>query len=131
MPARILVVEDHRDSREILRIQFEHLGYEVIEAKNGEEAIEKALAENPDLIVMDLGLPGIDGIEATVVLKQNPKTFQIPIIAHSAWREGQYKDKALRAGMVEFLPKPTSPAVFREVLQKILHSQQVKAAVNR
>lgn len=131
MLARILVVEDHGDSREILRIQFEHLDYEVIEAKNGEEAIEKTLAENPDLIVMDLGLPGIDGIEATVVLKQNPRTSEIPIIAHSAWGEGQYKDKALKAGMAEFLPKPASPAVFREVLQKILHGRQVKAAIKR
>lgn len=120
MPAKILIVEDHDDSREILRIQIEHLGYEVIEARSGEEAIEKALAENPDLIIMDLGLPGMDGIEATVVLKQNPKTSQIPVIAHSAWKEK--RNKALEAGMVEFLPKPTSLAVFREVVQRILGS---------
>lgn len=131
MLAKILVVEDHRDSREILRIQIEHLGYEVIEAKSGEEAIERTLAESPDLIIMDLGLPGINGIEATVVLKQNSKTSQIPIIAHSAWREENRQAEALKAGMVKFLPKPTSPVVFREVLQKILHTQQVKPAINR
>ncbi len=120
MGAKILIVEDHPDSREILRIQIEHLGYEVIEAKSGEEAIEKALAQNPDLIIMDLGLPGINGIEATIVLKQNPKTSQISIIAHSAWREENRVAEALKAGMVEFLPKPTPPKVFAEVLQRHL-----------
>jgi len=58
MPAKILVVEDHTDSREILRIQIEYLGYKVIEALRGEEALEKALVEDPDLIIMDIMLPG-------------------------------------------------------------------------
>ncbi len=120
MLAKILIVEDHPDSREILRIQIERLGYEVIEARSGEEAIEKALAQNPDLIIMDLRLPGINGIEATVVLKQSSNTSHIPVIAHSASREENCQAEALKAGMVEFLPKPTPPGVFREVLQRHL-----------
>ncbi len=122
MGAKILIVEDHDDSREILRIQIERLGYEVIEARNGAEAIEKALAQNPDLIIMDLRLPGINGIEATVVLKQSSNTSHIPVIAHSASREENCKAEALKAGMVEFLPKPTPPGIFREVVQRILGS---------
>lgn len=120
MPVKILIVEDHADSRELLRIQIEYLGYEIIEAQSGKECIERALFEGPDLIIMDLGLPGMNGIEATIALKQISKTSQIPIIAHTAWKQEQYKDEALRAGMVEFLCKPTSPKVFREVLQRIL-----------
>ena len=120
MLVQVMIVEDHPDSREILRIQIEYLGYKVIEALSGEEALEKALVENPDLIIMDIMLPGMNGIEATIALKQNPKTSRIPVIGHSAWQEN--KDKALAAGMVEFLPKPTTPRVFGEVLKKILGS---------
>lgn len=120
MLAKILIVEDHPDSRDLLRIQIEYLGYKVIEALSGEEAPEKALVESPDLIIMDIMLPGMNGIEATIALKQNPKTSRIPVIGHSAWQEN--KDKALAAGMVEFLPKPTPPGVFREVVQRILGS---------
>ena len=120
MLVQVMIVEDHPDSREILRIQIERLGYEVIEALSGEEALEKALVENPDLIIMDIMLPGMNGIEAAIALKQNPKTSRIPVIGHSAWQEN--KDKALAAGMVEFLPKPTPPGVFREVVQRILGS---------
>lgn len=120
MPAKVLIVEDHQDFREILRIQIEYLGYKVIEALSGEEALEKALVENPDLIIMDIMLPGMNGIEATIALKQNPKTSRIPVIGHSAWQEN--KNKALAAGMVEFLPKPTTPRVFGEVLESILGS---------
>ncbi len=121
MPVRVMIVEDHPDSREILRIQIEYLGYKVIEALSGEEALEKALVENPDLIIMDIMLPGMNGIEATIALKQNSKTSRIPVIGHSAWQEN--KNKALAAGMVEFLPKPTLPGVFREVVQRILGSR--------
>ena len=120
MPVQVMIVEDHPDSREILRIQIEYLGYKVIEALSGEEALEKALVENPDLIIMDIMLPGMNGIEAAIALKQNSKTSRIPVIGHSAWQEN--KDKALAAGMVEFLPKPTTPRVFGEVLKKILGS---------
>ena len=120
MLVQVMIVEDHPDSREILRIQIEYLGYKVIEALSGEEALEKALVENPDLIIMDIMLPGMNGIEAAIALKQNLKTSRIPVIGHSAWQEN--KDKALAAGMVEFLPKPTTPRVFGEVLKKILGS---------
>jgi two-component system phosphate regulon response regulator PhoB len=122
MAAKVLIVEDHPDSREILGIQIEHLGYEVIEALSGEEAIGKSLVENPDLIIMDIMLPGMNGIEAAIALKQNPKTSRIPVIGHSAWQEN--KDKVLAAGMVEFLPKPTLPRVFEEVLKRILGSAE-------
>ena len=126
MCPKILIVEDQPDSREILRKVIEHLGYEVIEARSGEEGIEGALAENPDLIIMDIRLPGMSGIEATIALKQRSNTSRIPIIAHSGWKEE--KDEALAAGMVEFLIKPVPSNVFREVLPRHLLSKEKKMA---
>jgi len=121
MPKKILVVEDHQDSREVLVIQLRKMSYkEVIEAASGEEGIEKALVEDPDLIIMDLGLPGINGIEATARLKQNPKTAKIPVIALTAWQEQDFRDKALKAGVVEYLSKPTPPRILKEALERFL-----------
>lgn len=123
MPKKILVVEDNPDSRELLLIQLNRITSEVMGVESGEEGIEKAQAEKPDLIIMDLGLPGINGIEATVRLKQNPTTSHIPIIALTAWREEDYKDKALDAGMVGFLVKPTAPQVLKQVVETFLQTK--------
>lgn len=123
MPGKILIVEDHPDSRDILAIQLRLMSYEVIEAVDGQEGIEKAQAENPNLIIMDLGLPGIDGIEATVRLKQNPKTAHIPVIALTAWQEQDYKDKALQAGMAGFLSKPTPPRILKDTIESFLRDK--------
>jgi CheY-like chemotaxis protein len=120
MSSKILIVEDHQDSREILRLQIQALGYQVIEAASGEEALEKALAETPDLIIMDLGLPGMNGIEATRELKKSHKTTHIPVLAHTAWKEEDYKHRGEEAGMAGFLTKPTSPRVFKQVIQRLL-----------
>lgn len=93
MHAKILIVEDHSDCREMLGLQLRHIGYETIEAASGPEAIEKALTENPDIVVMDLGLPGLNGIEATsglgrilkrqtyLSLRTRLRTIKIPKIA--------------------------------------------------
>jgi len=123
MPGKILIVEDHTDSRDILAIQLRLMSYEVIEAVDGQEGIEKAQAENPNLIIMDLGLPGINGIEATVRLKQNPKTSHIPVIALTAWQEQDYKDKALQAGMAGFFSKPTPPRILKDAIERFLRGK--------
>jgi CheY-like chemotaxis protein len=123
MPGKILIVEDHPDSRDILAIQLRLMSYEVIEAVDGKEGIEKAQAENPNLIIMDLGLPGINGIETTVKLKQNSKTAHIPVIALTAWQEQDYKDKALQAGMAGFLSKPTPPRILKDVIEDLLQGR--------
>lgn len=128
MSAKILIVEDHQDSREILRIQVRALGYEVIEAVNGEEAIEKARVEGPHLIIMDLGLPVMNGIEATIKLKQDPRTASIPVVAYTAWSKDQFEVRAREAGVIEFLAKPTPPTVLREVLQRVLEANMGKMA---
>ena len=82
---KILIVEDNKDSREILGLFVTKVGYQVIKASNSREAITQAEAECPDLILMDLDLPDADGIKTTAILKKNPKTSHIPVVAVTAW----------------------------------------------
>ncbi len=120
MPAKILVVEDHADSLEVLSIQLKCLGYEVIEATNGQDGIEKASAYLPQAVIMDLGLPDMNGIEATKRLKQDPRTAHIPVIAHTAWPEEAFRGQAEKAGISDFLTKPSPPNRFRSTIEKCL-----------
>ena len=80
MSRRILVVEDHEENRRILRILLTHAGFELIEAETGEDGVRLAEAERPDLILMDIQLPGVDGYEATRRIKANPALRPIPLI---------------------------------------------------
>ena len=121
MAKRILVVEDVEDSRAILVLILQrYCGYETIEAVTGMEAIEKAIAERPDLIVMDLGLPDITGVDAAKTLKGNPRTAHIPIIAHSAWTKIQWQQAALNAGMVKYLEKPVAKELMKETIAEFI-----------
>ncbi|TAJ78919.1 response regulator [bacterium] len=120
MPTRILIVEDHVDSLEVLTFQLTAMGYEVIEATTGEEGIEKAQVYHPEIILMDLGLPGINGIEATQRLRNNPETAHIPVIAHTAWPEETFRSEGEKAGISDVLTKPTSPHRFKTTIEKCL-----------
>jgi CheY-like chemotaxis protein len=122
MNTTILVVEDHDDSREILSTQLKYLGYEVIEAMTGEEGVEKALCHLPHVVIMDIGLPGISGLEATQRLKENPRTAHIPVIAHTAWGEETFRTAGEKAGISEFLTKPTHPKKFQNTIERCLGS---------
>ena len=118
---KVLVVEDRDDSRTILvTILRRFCGYETIEAANGTEAIEKAVAEKPDLILMDLDLPDISGIEAAKAVKENPSTAHIPIVAQTAWSARQWKAKVLRAGMVDYLEKPVSMELMKATIERFI-----------
>lgn len=118
MAKKILVVEDNADSRFILVTRLRHIGYEVVEAATGAEGVEKALAEKPDLVLMDIGLPGMTGIEAARSIKENPVARHIPIVAHTAWDPSQWKDQALKAGMVEYVVKPVPMKALEETIKK-------------
>ncbi len=114
---RILYVEDNDDNVYMLKLRFELLdGFEVLVAENGEAGCAKAIAENPDVILMDLDLPVVDGWEASRRLKNNPATHDIPIIALTAHAMSGSRDKALAAGCDEF---DTKPVDFDRLLQKI------------
>ena len=114
---RILYVEDNDDNVYMLKMRFELLGgFEVLVAENGEVGCTTATAELPDLIVMDLDLPIIDGWEATRRLKGNPATNSIPIIALTAHAMAGSREKALAVGCDDF---DTKPVDFERLMQKI------------
>jgi two-component system, cell cycle response regulator DivK len=104
---KVLYVEDNDDNVYMLKMRLELLGdFEVLAAEDGEKGCELAVSEGPDLILMDLEMPGIDGWEATRRLKNNPQTRDIPIIALSAHALAGAREKALAAGCDEFDTKP-------------------------
>jgi two-component system cell cycle response regulator DivK len=113
---RILVVEDQEDNRRILRDLLTNAGYEVIEAENGSEALRSVAERRPDLILMDIQLPVIDGYETTRRLKADPALRDIPVIVITSYALSGDEDKARAAGCDDYVTKPYSP---RQVLAKI------------
>jgi two-component system cell cycle response regulator DivK len=112
----VLLVEDNEDNRIVYSTILQHFGYVVMEALNGEEGIAKARADHPDLILMDISIPVIDGWEATQVLKRDPETRGIPIIALTAHALASDREKAMEVGCDSYLAKPCEPkAVVSEV----------------
>jgi len=103
---KILIVEDNEMNRDMLSRRLIKKGFEIIIAVDGEEGVKKTLSEKPDLILMDMSLPVMDGWEATKKLKSNSDTSKIPIIALTAHAMAQDKEKALAAGCDEYDTKP-------------------------
>src|SRR4051812_970291 len=116
MSKRILVVEDHEDNRQILRVLLASGGYAMIEAHDGETALTVAAAERPDLILMDIQLPGLDGYEVTRRIKADPALRAIPIIAITSYALSGDEGEARAAGCDAYVTKPYSP---RALLAKI------------
>jgi len=112
----ILVVEDQEDNRQILRDLLTNAGFEMIEAENGEDAVASAQARRPDLILMDIQLPVLDGYEATRRIKAHPDLKSIPIIVVTSYALSGDEDKARLAGCDDYVAKPFSP---RQLLAKI------------
>jgi len=106
LPKKILIVDDNQDSRELTVKVLKNRGYQIIEASDGEEALEKALAEKPDLILMDISIPKINGYEVTRRLKSQADFKATPIIALTAHAMKGDKEKALEAGCDGYISKP-------------------------
>jgi two-component system cell cycle response regulator DivK len=115
---KVLVVEDDQDNREMVIKVLKHNGYRAIEAVDGEEAIERAKAENPDLILLDLYIPKMDGYEVTRRLKGDRGLKHIPIIALTAHAMKGNREEALAAGCDGYIAKPIN---VRELPQQIEH----------
>jgi two-component system cell cycle response regulator DivK len=116
MSKRILIVEDQEDNRKILRDLLTSVGYELVEATTGEEGVALAETARPDLILMDIQLPGLDGYEATRRIKANPALRQIPVIAVTSYALSGDEVKAREAGCDAYVSKPFSP---RALLAKV------------
>ena len=103
---KLLLVEDNEMNRDMLTRRLQRKGYEVVIAVNGREVIERAREDTPDLVLMDLSLPEVDGWEATRILKEDPATRSIPIIALTAHAMAGEKERALAAGCNDYDTKP-------------------------
>ena len=113
---KVLVVEDHPDMRELLIWQMELMGFSAIPAKHGKEGVEKAVQEKPQLILMDIMMPGMDGREAARLLRSHPETQDIPILAATAlFRDGDLKT-CIDAGCNDYIVKPFT---FQELQGKV------------
>ena len=121
----ILVVEDNERNLKLLRDVLEYAGYDVRVARTAEDGITLAVSEPPDLVLMDLQLPGIDGIEALHRLRESPGTADIPVVAVTAQAMKQDRERALRAGFDGYVEKPISVRAFTDQVRRFLSGEEV------
>ena len=114
----ILVVEDHPDMRKLLSLELELMGFKPITARGGKEGVEKALSEKPHLVLLDICMPDMDGRDAARILRADPKTKDIPIVAETALSNQRDLNSCLQAGCDDYLVKPFT---YKE-LEKKLHA---------
>ncbi len=117
---RILVVEDNETNMYLIRFIFEKSGYEVIEAREGAAGVELAIKEKPDLIIMDIQLPDIDGLEATKRIRASEADDDIPIIALTSFAMAGDRERAMTAGCTGYIEKPINPDTFIAEIEKYL-----------
>ena len=117
---KILIVEDDEKSLDVARILLKNAGYMVIEAGDGLEALDKASEETPDLILMDMQLPRLDGYEATRRIKSDERLANIPVIALTSYAMKGDREKTFEAGCTGYIEKPIEPATFVETVEKYL-----------
>jgi two-component system cell cycle response regulator DivK len=127
----VLVVDDYTDAREMYADFLVFSGFRVAEARDGSEALEKALEIGPDIILMDLSLPGLDGWEATRRLKQDPRTRDIPIVALTGHALAGDRATALKAGCDSFITKPCLPADLVVEIRRMLGGRTGPDVANR
>ena len=117
---RILVIEDNETNMYLIGFILRKNGYEVIEARSGEEGVELTIKDKPDLVIMDIQLPGIDGLEATKRIRESEADGEIPIIALTSYAMAGDKEKALKAGCTGYIEKPINPDTFIGEIKKYL-----------
>ncbi|HUS16890.1 MAG TPA: response regulator [Chloroflexia bacterium] len=120
MKPRILIVEDMEDSLELFRHVLQMAGYDILACGDGLTAVTLAVSERPDLVLMDISLPGIDGHEATRRILAQTVDRPIPIIAVTAHAMPVDRERALEAGCIAYLAKPVSPRVLTQVVAQLL-----------
>ncbi len=123
MKIRILLVEDDSATIDVMRQELEFLGYKVTVAKNGIEALEMTTSELPDLIVMDIRMPGMDGLQAASQIRKNPKTQAIPILAATAMALPGDREKCLASSCDAYIAKPFTHKRLGAAIEKLLKEQ--------
>ncbi|MGI8837621.1 MAG: response regulator [Pyrinomonadaceae bacterium] len=120
--ATVLLVEDTEDNRQMMGRLLEMSGFRVVEATNGQEAVEAAARENPKIILMDLSLPFIDGLAATRRIRSLPGLNKVPIVAVSAHDTADFHQEALAAGCDAYITKPIDFSELEEVMRRMMSS---------
>ena len=120
MAQKILIIEDDPATSRLVDYTLRHIGYDVITAFNGLDGLRKALMESPDLVVLDVMLPGLDGFEICNRLRANPGTAKLPILMLSAKAQDIDKTTGLKVGADEYLAKPAAPADIVSHIAKLL-----------
>ena len=129
MLKKVLIAEDYGDIRQMMKVLLEMYGYETFEAADGREAVEKTAEYHPDLILMDIMMPRLDGIEATRAIRRTKDGRDIPIVAVSAY-DDFYKQRALDAGCTAVLSKPLFFDELEPILDHYLHPPNASATRN-
>jgi CheY-like chemotaxis protein len=117
---RILLVEDNPATIDVVQKELEFLGYDAITADTGDKAVAMAEAHLPDLIIMDISLPGMDGLQATALIRKNPKTQSIPVLAATARALPGDREKCIQSGCTDYIAKPFTHRELGAALKKIL-----------
>jgi len=116
----ILLVEDFDDTRLMTKLWLTRKGYRVIEAEDGREAVALAQREHPDLIIMDMMMPELSGLDATRQIREYQSLRQTPIVAVSAYGADEYRAKALDAGCTEYVATPFEPEALSQLIERLL-----------
>jgi two-component system, cell cycle response regulator DivK len=117
---RVLLAEDETDLRKMMKILLELHGYDVIEAADGYEAVEKAVEESPDLILMDIAMPVMDGIDSARTIRRHKELRRIPIVAVTAYGDF-YSQRARKAGCTDVIQKPIDFAQLKPMVERYLN----------
>ena len=117
---KVLLVEDFEDTRLFMRLELEEQGFIVFEAENGQVAVESAIRENPDVILMDLTLPLMDGFAATKLIRQNEQLKNVPIIAVTAHQESDFRNDAKASGFDAYVTKPIDVNWLKELIAGLI-----------
>jgi len=120
MTYKVLIIEDNTDCRELFAVLIRHLGFQVIEADDGEIGVQKALAEKPDLIFMDIDMPSMSGIQAIECLRESSITKNTPIVVCTGWTAQNHREAALRCGAHAVISKPVSLSYLQTLLLNFL-----------
>ena len=120
MPKKILIIEDDRSAARLAEYTIQQAGYDVIIAYDGYEGLEKTLNEHPDLVILDIMLPGLDGYEVCHRLRAEPETITLPILMISAKAREEDRNIGLKVGADEYLAKPVEPSVMLQKIEELL-----------
>lgn len=127
MEATILVVDDEVDVRTLCRVNLEYEGYSVVEATNGREGLDMARLHKPDLILLDLMMPEMDGWQVITALKDRPDTMNIPVVLLTAKTDEASQLRGFQEGIIDYITKPFNPLVLSRYVEKALNEDEEEA----